>query len=555
MKFFNKTNISFIIIIFLSIALRFLFLNSPEGFTYDELTGTYNEINQPNVFAVIAYVFKNDIHMPLYQIILYGWSKIFSYSDFSLKAFSALCGIFTVLMSYFIGKELKDKQTGLICASIFTINAFLIYYSQEARMYSFLALLASAFLFFTLKIKNDYKNKWNYFWFVVFAFAIIASYTVSIIFVIAQILVLTAYLLMTIKDDRKIIIKSLLISTGILALICIPIFGTIILNKGHYTEFFNSYSSASALLILQNWFTPVIDVGGSPDYFQKFISSFGLSSLAFIILPITISIGSIIYSFKKDKFSIVILGSAVLFLIGEIAATKFTSLKIIPRYTITILPSLLILVGYGISLIEKKHFRNILLSLILSINILHFAFAGDSIFRTSKGGLKPLAQMLISNNIEDNDFIVVWNKRTVLDKYIDKKLNIIGLLANVAYTSEVILNNEAQLNKLPVEKRKEILRPYFASTYIPQNNIYLINAIYNHMKPDQKFIITTNSAFDSYTQESFTKTVNGQTYKNIPYNNLLCIKALIDLKKLSKERFHLIKRIQDRDFVVIIYKK
>lgn len=558
MRYFCKNNILLILIIFLSIALRFLFLDKINGLSYDEIIGTYNEINQPNILSLILNVFKFDIHMPLYQIILYYWSKIFSLSDYSLRAFSAVCGIAAVIVSYFIGKELNTKQTGLICALIFATNSFLIYYSQEARMYSFMALLVCIFLLFLIKIKTQYENKWNYIGFVLSAFAVIISYPTSLVFVVSQIIIFTIFLIFIIKKDKKVIAKKLLISIGALILLCTPLLCYFLLNQNKYLGFFNGFyfDAYSILLIMQNWFTPVIEPGTPTNYIHQIISDFGLNTITFIFIPILFSISSIIYAIKKDKFSIVILSSAIIFIITEIIATKFTNFKIVSRYTMVIVPNFIILVGYGLSLIEKKLLKTIIISIFTGINLFYLLFMSNSAIRMQRDGFKQLAQILISNNIEQNDIVVVWNNRSVLKKYIDKELNVIGLLGNIAYTSEIILNNQNEINKLSPEKRKILLRPYFASPYIPINNIYLMDIIYKRLKPNQKFIITTNSYFDSFTQESFTKFVNNnKEYEKMSYNNLLCIKALIGLKKLSAERFHSSKKINDKNNVVIIFKK
>lgn len=559
MKFFNKTNISFISIIFLSIVLRFLFLDKPNGLSYDELVGTYNAINHPNIGAVIAYTLKVDIHMPLYQIFLYYWSKIFSLSDYSLRTFSAICGVIAVIFSYFIGKELKTKHTGLICALVFAGNSFLIYYSQEARMYSFMALLSCIFLFFLIKIKNDYENKWNYVGFVLSSFATIISYPLALLFVALQIITFLVYLLIDKKDNKKFALKNFSIAIGFLILIFIPLLIHLLLNQNKYLGFFNGYyfDWSSIFLILQNWFTPVIEPGTPTNYLSQLISNFNVMTFVFIFIPVLVSISAIIYALKKDKFSAVILGSVILFLVTEIIATKVTNFKIAPKYTMVIVPNLLILVGYGLSLIDnRKNLKNIIISIFTGINLFYLLFMSNSAIKLQRDGFKQLAQILISNNIEQDDVVIVWNNRTVLDKYIDKKLNIFGILPNVAYTSEVILMNQNELNKLSVEKRKKVLRSYFASPYIPQNNIYLIEIIYNHLKPGHKLIITTNPFFDSFTQESFTKLVNNnEEYEKMSYNNLLCIKALIDLKAISTKKFHYSKKINDRNNVVIIFQK
>lgn len=559
MKFFHRHNILLFLIILVGTILRFLYLDKTNGLWYDELV-SYKEAVQTNVFYVILYTLKTDVHFPLYQIFLHFWSKIFSFSDYSLRAFSAVCGIMTVITSYFIGKELKSKQTGLICASIFAVNSFLIFYSQEVRMYSFLGLLLSLYLLFSIKIKNDPINNWNYLGLILSGVAIINTYTISGIFVFAQLVALFIYLL-TINKDKKLILNKMLTSLFLLLIICMPAFFYLYMVRAKYLSYINGYYCdwSFFFLTIQNWFTPVLEglYNNPKHYVGQILSTLNISTFIFIFTPIILAISSIVYSIKKDKFSFVILGSALFFLLSELIAFKFTNFKILSRYTMVIVPNLLILVGYGFSLIDnKKHLKTILLSIFLGINLFYLTFMKTSAFRMDRGGFRPLAQILISQNVKDNDFVVLWNRKEVLDKYVNVNLNKLAILKDVAYTSEVILWNEKILQKMPVEKRKEVLRKYFESPLIPQNTISLINAIHNYMKPGQKFIITTNKHFDTFTQQSFTNLVkNNEEYNDISYNDLLTIKALIDLKELTYQKFKFIKKIEHGQDVVIVFEK
>ena len=252
----SKDFLIFIGIVLLGLILRMLFLDKAGGLWYDELLGSYNEAAQPNIFAVISYTMKNDIHFPLYQIFLHYWGNIFSFSDYSLRLFSVFCGSLNVIVAYFIGNDLKSRQTGLICAAVFAINSFLIYYSQEVRMYSFLVLLASCYLLFAVRTKNDYKNKVNYILFVLFAFALIMSYTISFIFVIAQFVILFIYLINEHKEDKRSILKHAIWSFFFLILFCLPIFIYFITHKAQYSGFMSGFFSnwTSFLVSVQDWF-------------------------------------------------------------------------------------------------------------------------------------------------------------------------------------------------------------------------------------------------------------------------------------------------------------
>ena len=83
-----------------------------------------------------------DIHPPAYYLLLKAWGNIFGLDETGARSLSAVLGIFTVWGVYLVGAALKNKRTGLLAALLAAINPFLIYYSQEARMYQLLALTA-----------------------------------------------------------------------------------------------------------------------------------------------------------------------------------------------------------------------------------------------------------------------------------------------------------------------------------------------------------------------------------------------------------------------------
>ncbi len=90
-----------------------------------------------------------DIHPPGYYWLLNLWSRIFGDSEVALRSLSAVWGILLVWLVYQIVSRLFDRRTALLAAFFAAINPFLIYYSQEARMYAQLAALA-ALLFYGL---------------------------------------------------------------------------------------------------------------------------------------------------------------------------------------------------------------------------------------------------------------------------------------------------------------------------------------------------------------------------------------------------------------------
>jgi mannosyltransferase len=78
---------------------------------------------------------------PLQPFLLQCWVSLFGSSDLSGRSFSALCGILTVAVVYWVGLRAFDATTGLWASWLCAISPLLVYYSREVRMYAWLVLV------------------------------------------------------------------------------------------------------------------------------------------------------------------------------------------------------------------------------------------------------------------------------------------------------------------------------------------------------------------------------------------------------------------------------
>ena len=84
---------------------------------------------------------------PLYYCVAWIWAKIFSVGPAGLKSLSALCGTLTIPIVYASAlKLLPSRRAALIVAALTACNPLLIWYSQEARAYSMLAMFSACTL-------------------------------------------------------------------------------------------------------------------------------------------------------------------------------------------------------------------------------------------------------------------------------------------------------------------------------------------------------------------------------------------------------------------------
>lgn len=82
----------------------------------------------------------------LYVVLLYGWCGLFGESTLSLRLFSLLPGIATVLVLARAGWRLHGPPGALWAASLASGSAFLTYFSAEIRASAFLILFFAVFL-------------------------------------------------------------------------------------------------------------------------------------------------------------------------------------------------------------------------------------------------------------------------------------------------------------------------------------------------------------------------------------------------------------------------
>lgn len=100
--------------------------------------------------ATIARNAANDIHPPLYYWLLAMWLPFAGNSEFAVRWPSVAAGTALVAGLVVLGRRLWTPKVGYLAAGLATISPYLIWYSQEARMYMLAAALGMAVLILML---------------------------------------------------------------------------------------------------------------------------------------------------------------------------------------------------------------------------------------------------------------------------------------------------------------------------------------------------------------------------------------------------------------------
>lgn len=129
-------------ILLISFLLRLISLN--QSFWLDEATSA--TVATKSMSEILSFA-KADFHPPLYYILLHLWTMVSGTSEVGIRMVSVLFGVGTVYLVYRLS---KNSFAALLVAT----SPLLVYYSQEARMYSMLTF------FITLSVYAYKKKLW-----------------------------------------------------------------------------------------------------------------------------------------------------------------------------------------------------------------------------------------------------------------------------------------------------------------------------------------------------------------------------------------------------------
>ncbi|MGH2807868.1 MAG: glycosyltransferase family 39 protein [Actinomycetota bacterium] len=84
-----------------------------------------------------------DVHPPLHYAVTWVVVRVFGRTESDVRLVSIAAGVLLVAVLYALGRELFDRRTALVAAAFGAVAPLLIWYSQEARMYSLLMLFSA----------------------------------------------------------------------------------------------------------------------------------------------------------------------------------------------------------------------------------------------------------------------------------------------------------------------------------------------------------------------------------------------------------------------------
>jgi len=428
----------------------------------------------------LTYIFQEiigDFHPPLYHFLMHFWVRIFGSSEIALRMPSVLFGVGTVLVineltnyGLRIKKMTKLRINGLLVAIFLATAPFHIYYSQEARMYSLVTFLATASMYFFIKIIHEltnYELRINglYLGYFISTLCLIYSDYYGFLIVLAQII---GGLIIFRKNFNFYISKFLYIYLTIF-LFYLPWLPFLI------TQFKTGLTATTSLPEWGNLVNSSF-IKALPLTFVKFaigrITVFDKRIYGLIVGFLGLGYGWLILrGIKRGKLfncsSIQLLIG--LWLIVPIFIAWLISL-FIPNYQpfrlLLVLPAFYLLLSFGVSSINNKMIRNIIAGIIIGVNLISLGvyFFNPYFWREDwRGVASYIRKEKISMVISSDTF--AWPL-----VYYGEEKNLIAVSKGISKIEE---RNKINLvtNLGQIKGQKLAYTPYLADLYDPGKKI------------------------------------------------------------------------------------
>lgn len=308
---------------------------------------------------------------PLYYLLLSFWMTLVGRGEFSVRFFSLFWGVLLVPLIYQVGRRWLERRVALLAALLVGFSPYLVWYSQEAKMYSFLAFLS--LLSVHLYLLALERSRW-YLWLAYLLTTGLSMY----IHILAVLLVPFQALFYLISWPRyRGASRAWLIAMGILVLPYLP------LARWEIPTLLSSFTTGHKFYTL-------------PEIFTVLLFSFGLNSAPYrglspAALVLFLLLAGVLLYRKEGEGEEVSLGGFLalvrnilakhpsplflsLYLFVPVFALYLISLGMpifTDRYLISITPAFFLLIGCGLVAIGNRSrlLLSICLALLLVVNL------------------------------------------------------------------------------------------------------------------------------------------------------------------------------------------
>jgi mannosyltransferase len=154
---------------------------------------------------------------PLYFLLLRPWITLVGSSEFSVRFFSLAFGVLAIPLTYALGRRWLSPLGSILGASLVAFSPYLVWYSQEAKMYTLITFLTMLSLY--LYVETLARGRWLY-W---VAYIVVTSFCLYTHILAALIIPLEIILFVVWWPRHRARLKPWLLAIGCVTLPYIPL--------------------------------------------------------------------------------------------------------------------------------------------------------------------------------------------------------------------------------------------------------------------------------------------------------------------------------------------
>ena len=504
------------------ILLRLIHINKPEGMWNDEyLTWEIAHAAFPKEF--FEGIMRN-CHAPLHYIYLKGWMMAFGDNDISLRLSSLVPGVISILIMFFAGRNAGKKlsdSTGLITAGICSISAFLIYFSQEVRIYSLLFMLSALNVYCAFKTLENPSKK-NCTFFVLTSLLIMLEHTIGFVFVFFSSIGVILF------ASKKSKFKKYFLTTLLIALVAfIPVgifLYNVMFNQPYFSQWWAPFSFAKMGFFFTDLFSPyLINITNAPPSFFAMAYdgvNLNLGFIIFALCPLLIAVICILKGlFEADKnvkyLTLTVIG--VYFTV--FAASCFNKIVFLTKYMTEIYPALILLAAIGFSGFKNRGLK-VILATVYSVLTLFFILVSEyspvHLIRT-EGQNIPVAALESYKRTDNDKVVFLYYPKERFLKYSPEIANSPSI-SNISKYDFLFIKDENEDMKNIMKTGKETYRKTFLSFKNQALDNFLNKNVFEGLTKGDRFFLVDFSPVSIFNNKSFQKVVSSETkYNETPF--------------------------------------
>ena len=337
----------------------------------------------------------------------------------------------------------------------------------------------------------------------------------------------------------------------------IPIVFFCIYIKHYFSGNFDAvvYDNSFILLLLQNYFSPIL--AGIQNNILNFQNvwlkgMFSLKFWIFVLFPVLLMIIFIFKCLKNFKISLYLFSVSIIYIIFHTLASDFTQYNGLVRYTLMVLPILLLLAATGFCTIKQTKLKNSLLTIYTIISILGIFTLNGAINIKRPDGYRQLAQALIDYKINPKADFIFPIRSELLEKYYEiegRKLSLYTLNSETAQKT-YLNNNEIEGIKSDRENIYAYYKRYLSTNSINTN---FENYMLKEFLSKKTIVILVDKTITMFTNEQLKALANTPNYEQYPIQFLRLSKLNNDLLKTAYKHFSLKQHIIVNNWEIFVF--